>query len=179
MRNVPVLDTIVLAAAPNAATHPAPARTAWVVVVARLVNVGFEALRATISVSTTVSAAFPLGRAGLALRLQILRDVGTLPIVVVGTFAAVDVVLTGVTTNVCTFVQRYHRIRGRSIALLTARNELLALQTSELSEPISIFTRARAVPILCHMRKDTVLDIAAAFTYFAFFITFRNDRQEV
>ena len=64
----------------------------------------FEALRAAIAVSAAVAAAFPLVFAGYALGLLVLRDVGTLAIVVIRALSAVDVVLARVSPHVCTFV---------------------------------------------------------------------------
>ena len=133
---------------------------------------GFEALCAAISVRTTIAASFPLVRAGHALWLCALRHVGTLPVVMVWALAAVDVVLAGVATDVCAFVQRYSCVRRCPIALFAAGDELITCLASELSEPIPVFTLARAVPINRHVREDTILDITFAGAVLL-------DRQEV
>ena len=86
--------------------------------------------------------------------------------------AAVDVVLAGVATDVCAFVQRYTCVRRCPIALFAARDELITGLASEFSEPIPVITLAGAVPIDRHVREDTILDITLARAVLL-------DRQEV
>lgn len=78
--------------------------------------------------------------------------------------AAVYIVLAAEAANISALIERYHRVLTRTVALLTAWNQLFTGLATQLSQPVTFLARARAIDILGHVRERVVTNVALAVT---------------
>ena len=100
----------------------------------------------------------------------------------IGTLTAVYVVLVlaaEVSIDVRSIIEWDQRVGTRSVALAAFWDQLLACLTSELCQPVSLFARAGAIPVLYHMREDIITDITLAHSMLNAVNRLNVDSQEV
>ena len=117
---------------------------------------------AAVAIGSTVAAAFPLSIAAGAGGRRALGNTGALPVVGIWARPAVDIVLTTEAADVSAFVQGKQRVGACSVALLAVGYQFFAGLATKLGQPVTILALARTVPVLRHMREDTIAYIALA-----------------